>query len=44
MVSEDGEFFSNRQVIINFAMGNYKDEILCDVVPVKATYILLDRS
>jgi len=33
----------NKQVLINFAIGKYKDEVLCDVVPMKATHILLGR-
>ncbi|RDX68231.1 hypothetical protein CR513_52798, partial [Mucuna pruriens] len=27
-----------------FAIGNYKDEVLCDVVPMEAGHILLSRS
>ena len=33
----------NKQVLITFAIGKYKDEILCDVVPMKATHVLLER-
>jgi len=33
----------NKQVLITFAIGNYKDEVLCDVVPMEATHILLGR-
>ena len=33
----------NKQVLITFAIGKYKDEVLCDVVPMEATHILLGR-
>jgi len=32
-----------QQVLINFSIGNFKDEVLCDVVPMEATHILLGR-
>jgi len=32
-----------QQVLINFSIGNFIDEILCDVVPMEATHILLGR-
>jgi len=31
----------NEQVLITFCIGKYKDEVLCDVVPMEATHILL---
>ena len=31
-LSVEGEIMVNKQVIINFAIGKYKDEVLCDVV------------
>ena len=34
----------NKQVLINFSIGKYKDEVLCDVVPMEATHVLLGRS
>jgi len=40
---EEGEIMVNKQVLITFAIGKYKDEILCDVVPMKATHVLLER-
>lgn len=40
-VSEEGEIKVNKQVFINFSIGNYEDRVLYDVVPMKATYILL---
>jgi len=33
----------NKQVLINFAIGKYKDDVLCDVVPMEATHLLLGR-
>ena len=32
-----------QQVLINFSIGNFKDEVLCDVVPMEATHIFLGR-
>jgi len=34
----------NKQVLIDFSIGKYKDEVLCDVVPMETTHILLGRS
>ena len=31
----------NKQVLITFAIGKYKDEVFCDVVSMEATHILL---
>jgi hypothetical protein len=33
----------NRQVMISFSVGKYKDEVLGDVVPMHATHLLLGR-
>jgi hypothetical protein len=33
----------NRQVMISFSEGKYKDEVLYDVVPMHATHLLLGR-
>jgi len=32
-----------KQVFINFSIGNFKDEILCDIVPMEANLIFLGR-
>jgi len=32
-----------QQVLINFSIGNFKDEVLCDVVSMEATHIFLGR-
>ena len=42
-LSEEGEIKVYKQVFINFSIGNYKDEVLCDLVPMEATHILLGR-
>ncbi|XP_027368822.1 uncharacterized protein LOC113874810 [Abrus precatorius] len=42
-LSDEGELVVNRQVLITFSIGKYKDEVLCDVVPMKASHILLGR-
>jgi len=41
--SAEGEIMVTKQVLITFAIRKYKDEILCDVVPMEATHILLGR-
>jgi hypothetical protein len=42
-LNECGVVRVNRQVMISFSAGKYKDEVLCDVVPMHATYLLLGR-
>ncbi|XP_027368282.1 uncharacterized protein LOC113874249 [Abrus precatorius] len=42
-LSDEGELVVNRQVLITFSIGKYKDEVLCDVVPMEASHILLGR-
>jgi len=42
-LSKEGEIMVNKQVLITFSIGKYKDEVLCDVVPMEATHILLGR-
>jgi len=41
--SEEGKIKVDKQVLINFSIENYKDEVLCDLVPMEATHILLGR-
>ncbi|KAL2225724.1 UNVERIFIED_CONTAM: Transposon Ty3-I Gag-Pol polyprotein [Sesamum indicum] len=38
-----GELKVTKQVKVFFSIGRYKDEVLCDVVPMKACHILLGR-
>ena len=42
-ISKEGEIDVNQQVLINFSIGSYKDEVLCDVVPMEVTHVLLGR-
>ncbi|KAL5758490.1 hypothetical protein ACOSP7_021101 [Xanthoceras sorbifolium] len=39
----DGEVRVNKQVLVSFSIGKYKDEVVCDVVPMNAGHILLGR-
>jgi len=34
----------NQQVKVPFSIGTYKDEVICDVVPMEAGHLLLGRS
>ena len=43
MDNEDGELTVDKRVKVSLSVGNYKDEILCDVVPMEACHILLGR-
>jgi len=43
-LSGEGEIKVDKQVLINFSIGNYKDKVLCDLVPMEATHISLGRS
>ena len=38
-----GEVKVNKQVLVSFSIGRYKDEVLCDVAPMHAGHILLGR-
>jgi len=42
-LNEFGVVKVNRQVMISFSVGKYKNEVLYDVVPMHATYLLLWR-
>lgn len=42
-LNECGEVRVTKQVLVSFAIGRYKDEVLCDVVPMHAGHILLGR-
>jgi len=42
-INENGELSVDKQVEIKFFIGNYKDKVLCDVVPMEACHILLGR-
>ncbi|KAH9801845.1 hypothetical protein KPL71_001176 [Citrus sinensis] len=42
-LNDCGEVKVNKQVLVPFSIGRYKDEVLCDVVPMHAGHILLGR-
>jgi len=42
-LSEEGEIMVNKQVFLTFVIGKYKDEVLCDVVPMEVTHVFLGR-
>ena len=42
-LNECGEVKVNNQVLVAFTIGRYRDEVLCDVVPMHAGHILLGR-
>ena len=42
-LNNSGDIKVTRQALISFSIGRYKDEILCDVVPMHASHILLGR-
>jgi len=42
-INEDVELTVDKQVKVEFSVGNYKDNVLCDVVPMEACHILLGR-
>ena len=42
-LNDCGEVKVNKQVLVSFSIGRYKDEVLCDVVPMHAGHILLGQ-
>jgi len=42
-LNECGVVRVNKQAMISFSVCKYKDEVLCDVVPMYATHLLLGR-
>ena len=38
-----GEIRVDQQVLISLSIGKYKDDILCDIVPMQASHMLLGR-
>jgi len=41
--NEEGDLTVDMQVKISLFMGNYEDNVLCDVVPMETCHILLAR-
>ncbi|KAL5764416.1 hypothetical protein ACOSQ2_017010 [Xanthoceras sorbifolium] len=42
-LNDSGEVRVNKQVLVSFSIGKYKDEVVCDVVPMNAGHMLLGR-
>ncbi|RZB52047.1 Agamous-like MADS-box protein AGL29 [Glycine soja] len=42
-LNEQGEMIVNQQVKVSFSIGTYKDEVICDVVPMEAGHLLFGR-
>ncbi|XP_040948646.1 uncharacterized protein [Gossypium hirsutum] len=42
-LNDGGELKVTKQVVVPFSIGNYKDEVLYDVVSMDATHLLLGR-
>lgn len=42
-INEDGKLTVDKQVKVEFSVRNYKDKVLCNVVPMEACHILLGR-
>ena len=42
-MNDCGEVKVNKQVLVSFSIGKYKDEVVCDGVPMHAVHILLGR-
>ena len=42
-LNEQGEMIVNQQVKVSFSIGTYKDEVICDVVPMEVGHLLLGR-
>ena len=40
---KEEEIKVTKQVLINFSIGNFRDVVLCDIVPMEANHILLGR-
>jgi len=42
-LNECGEIKVSKQVLVSFSIGRYRDEVLCDVIPMHAGHMLLGR-
>ena len=42
-LNDCGEVKVNKQVLVSFPIGKYKDEVLYDVIPMHAGHILLGK-
>ncbi|XP_071912267.1 uncharacterized protein [Coffea arabica] len=42
-LNDGGEVKVTKQALITFSIGRYKDQVLCDVIPMQASHVLLGR-
>lgn len=42
-LNDSSEVKVNMQVMVPFCIGQYKDEVLCEIAPMQASHILLGR-
>jgi len=42
-LNDNRDITSKNQVKVQFSIGNYKDEVLCDILPMEVCHILLGR-
>ena len=43
-LTDDGDVKVTKQIVVPFSIGkSNKDEVVCDVVPMKASHLLLGR-
>ncbi|XP_065882211.1 uncharacterized protein [Euphorbia lathyris] len=42
-LNDSNELKVTKQVLLNFSIGSFADEVLCDVVPMQACHVLLGR-
>jgi len=42
-INEDEELTVDKHVKVSLSVEDYKDEVLCDIVPMEACHILLGR-
>jgi len=42
-LNDNGELVVNKQFLLSFSIGKYSNQILCDVVPMEASHVLLER-
>nr|KYP34011.1 hypothetical protein KK1_045081 [Cajanus cajan] len=42
-LNEDGDIIVDKQVKVKFSIGNYEDQVVCDIVPMEVCHVLLGR-
>ncbi|XP_022640399.1 uncharacterized protein LOC106771275 [Vigna radiata var. radiata] len=42
-INEDGDITVKKQAKLAISIGNFKDEVICDIVPMEACHVLLRR-